>query len=242
MALLEPRVDRLEEVLATFMSESARVLAGIGEQVAEIRVSNARTDRRLLEMQQHADTDRQQAEKNWQQAQKNWQQAEKDRQQVEKDRQQAEKDRRDFNRRIAELTDQQGLLIENMVWPNLERVASELFVDEPVLDSGIRLKRKQPDGNGDNMEIDLLAASASRVLVCEAKSKIDAGKVDEFLGKLERFKEFFPEYSDRQLIPMMATIAFEPSVLKYLTRQGVYALGFGDETMELLNQREVKTS
>lgn len=218
MALLEHRVDRLEEALSAFMSESARVLAGIGEQVAEIRVSNARTDRLLLEMQQQAD---------------------KDRQQADKDRQQAEKDRKDFNRRIAELTDQQGLLIENMVWPNLERIASELFAAEPVCNSGIRLKRKQAAGGGGNMEIDLLAASSSQVLVCEAKSKIDAGKVDEFLRKLRGFAEFFPEFANHAVLPMMATIAFEPSVLTYLTRQGVYALGFGDETMELLNRAEV---
>jgi hypothetical protein len=225
---LERRVINLEEILADFIAESRRITASIHEEIAEMRLSNARTDRILLEIQQRADRDRQQADRDRQQA-------DRDRQQADKDRQQADKDRKDFNRRMAILTDQQGLMIENMVWPNLPRIAEEVFGGDSMIFSGIRLKRRHSGESGWNMEIDLLAASPNQVLVCEAKSKVDAAKAREFLDKLAGFTAYFPEYEQHQLMPMMASIAFDDSVLKHLTKQGILALGFGGDTMDLLN-------
>lgn len=221
MPTLERRVINLEETLADFIAESRRITAAIHEEIAEMRLSNARTDRILLELQQRADKERQQADK--------------ERQQADRDRQQADKDRKDFNRRMAILTDQQGLMIENMVWPNLPRIATDVFGGESMVFSGIRLKRRHLGESGWNMEIDLLAASPGQVLVCEAKSKVDATKAREFLDKLAGFTAYFPEYGQHQLLPMMASIAFDDSVLKHLTKQGILALGFGGDTMDLLN-------
>ena len=221
MVELEERVSKVEEALAFFMTETARLFAEMREDIAEIRASNARTDRILLEMQQQAEKDRQQAEK--------------DRQQAEKDRQQAEKDRRDFNRRLAEVTDAQGLLIENMVWPNLKRIASEVFRGEDVLFQAIRLKRRLEADHSRLMELDLLAVGERDVLVCEAKSRVTAEKVREFTQALATFKDFFPEYSGKRLWPMVASVYIDPSVIAFMTSQKVLAVGFGGETMDLLN-------
>jgi uncharacterized membrane-anchored protein YhcB (DUF1043 family) len=221
MVEVEERVGKVEEALAFFMTETARLFAEMREDIAEIRASNARTDRMLLEMQQQAEKDRQQAEK--------------DRQQAEKDRQQAEKDRRDFNRRLAETTDAQGLLIENMVWPNLKRIASEVFRGEDVLFQAIRLKRRLDADHSRMMELDLLAVGERDVVVCEAKSRVTVEKVREFRQSLETFEDFFPEYAGRRLWPMVASVYIDPSVIAFMTSQKVLAVGFGGETMDLLN-------
>ncbi len=197
---------------------------------------NARMDRQILELQIQANQDRQQAEKDRQQAEK---ERERDRLEAEnkreRDRLEAEKERRAFNKRIAEMTDAQGLMIENMVWPNLKRIAGEVFQGGPVLFEGIRLKRRSPVSPGEMMELDLMAVGESSVLICEAKSKADVEKVRAFLESLRRFAEFYPEHRALRLRPMVASIAFGPSVLAFMTSQGVLALGFGAETMELLN-------
>lgn len=62
--------------MAKFVEQSTLMMAAIHEDVAEIRASNARTDRHLLEMQQRA-----------------------------------ERDRKDFNKRLAEISDSMGTLI-----------------------------------------------------------------------------------------------------------------------------------
>jgi hypothetical protein len=35
---------------------------------------------------------------------------------------------------------------------------------------------------------------------------------------------------------MLASVTIEPALVKYLSRKHIYALGFGDETMELVNE------
>ncbi|MEN9637694.1 MAG: hypothetical protein RL077_6098 [Verrucomicrobiota bacterium] len=72
----EERVINLEAAVAKFVEQSTLMMAAIHEDVAEIRASNARTDRHLLEMQQRA-----------------------------------ERDRKDFNKRLAEISDSMGTLI-----------------------------------------------------------------------------------------------------------------------------------
>jgi hypothetical protein len=91
-------------------------------------------------------------------------------------------------------------------------------------------------------EIDLLAASRREVLVCEAKSKHTSENVREFMASLGDFKEFFPEHEGMTVVPMVASIAFDESLVNFMTRHGVLALGFGEETMELLNPGAAKTS
>lgn len=214
MVVVEERVDRLEEAFARFLDETSRILAEIRADIADIREFNQRTDRQLLILQR---------------------QAEKDRQQADQDRQQAERERKDFNRRLAEVTDSQGLMIETMVWPNLKRIASQVFGDDVVVTQAIRIKRTLPQDRRRMKEIDLLAASLHAVIVCEAKSKPTSEKTRDFLTFLEDFKEFFHEYRELRIIPMVASIAFDPSLVSFMTSQGVLALGFGDETMKLLN-------
>ncbi len=47
---------------------------------------------------------------------------------------------------------------------------------------------------------------------------------------------FFPESAGHRILPLLASVAFDPTLLAYLSRQRIHALGFGDETMELLNE------
>ncbi len=219
MAALTERVDRLELALASFVEHTERMVAAIHEDVAEIRASNARTDRKLLEMQQQAEKDRQQAEKSRQQ-----------------DREQTEKDRKDFNKRLAEIADAHGRLIEDMVWPNGSRIATELFEGDVIVTSAIRVKRKHPADAGQMMEIDLFVAGSRHLFVCEAKSKVTPEKVADYLERVARIPEFFPEFAELKILPALASVHIDESMVKHLNRCRVYAVAFGDETMELLNK------
>ena len=222
MAVLTERVDRLELALASFVEHTERMVAAIHEDVAEIRASNARTDRKLLEMQQQAEKDRQQAEKSRQQ-----------------DREQTEKDRIDFNKRLAEIADAHGRLIEDMVWPNGSRIATELFEGDVIVTSAIRVKRKHPADAGQMMEIDLFVAGSRHLFVCEAKSKVTPEKVADYLERVARIPEFFPEFAVLKILPALASVHIDESMVKHLNRCRVYAVAFGDETMELLNKGAV---
>lgn len=221
MPTTEERVDRLETVFTSFMERTEQALADIRASTADIRASNLRTDALLLEMQRQAEKDRQQADK--------------DRQQAEKDRQQAEKERKDFNKRMAELSNSMGTLVEDMVAPNARRIASEIFPSDPVIRLTQRLRQVHPADRGRMMEIDLLAAGQSHLMVVEAKWRLDSAQIREFVEKLQSIPEFLPEYARHRLVPVVASVTIEPSVITFLNRQKVYGMAMGDETMELVN-------
>jgi uncharacterized FlaG/YvyC family protein len=263
MLTTEERVDRLETVFATFMERTEEALADIRASTAEIRAntaeiraSNRRTDALLLEMQrqadkdrqqadkdrqradkdrQQADKDRQQADRDRQQADKDRQQADKDRQQADRDRQQAERDRKDFNKRLAELSDSMGTLVEDMVAPNARRIAREIFPSDPVLLLAQRLRQVHPADPGRMIEIDLLAAGRQHLMVVEAKRRLNPEKIREFAESVATIPEFLVEYAGHKLVPVVASVTIEPSVITFLNRQKVYGVAMGDETMELVN-------
>jgi hypothetical protein len=231
----EDRVINLEATLARFIEHTDLIVAAIHEDIAEIRAGHARTDRQLLEMQQQADKERRQAEKDRQQANQDRQQAEKDRQRADKDREEAEKDRKDFNKRLAEISDSMGTLIEDMVAPCGFQLARTVFGSEEAQTCAIRVKRKHPARPGEVMELDLLAIGPAKLLVVEVKRRIDAAKVAEYRDKLKRLPEFFPELAGRTLCAAVASVYLESSVIAFLNREKVYGIAMGDEVMEVVN-------
>jgi hypothetical protein len=212
--IIEERVINLEAALAKFMEQSSVILAAIHEDIAEIRASNARTDRQLLEMQQ---------------------QAERGRQQAERDRQQAEKDRKDFNKRLAELSESMGTLIEDMVAPCGFQLAQDIFRGEPADTCAIRIKRKNPAHPGEMMELDLLAVGRAQLLIVEVKRRIDAEKAAQLLRKSALISEFFPEYADRAVHCAVASVYLDPSVISFLNGQRIFGIAMGEETMRVIN-------
>ena len=215
MPKIMERVDRLDEALSKFMEQTSMMIASNHEDIAEVRASNAQTDRQLLEMQQQAD---------------------KDREQIEKDRQRGEKERKEFNRQLAGISDRLGSLIEDMVAPNAPRIARTLFEGDEVLTSAIRVKRRHPSDPGLNIELDLLVVGSRHLLVGEAKSKVTVEKAMAFLEKMRSIPEFFPKFSGFTILPLIASVGIESSLVAHLSRLHIYALAFGDETMEILNE------
>lgn len=214
----DERVNLLETTLARFMDQTSVILAAIHEDVTEIRASNARTDRQLLELQQQADRDRQQAEKERKDFNERY-----------------ERDRKDFNKRMAEISDSLGTLIEDMIAPCGFQLARAIFADEDAQTCAIRVKRRHPTVPGELMEIDLLAIGPSKVLVVEVKRRMDASKASEYRQKLVRLPEFFPELSSKTLCAAAASVYLEPSIITFLNREKLYGIAMGDEVMEVVN-------
>ena len=221
----DERVTILEEVLAKFMERSLEILAAnrediaaIREDVAEFRAHSARTDRQLLQVQQQAEREREQARKERQQ-----------------DLQRADQERREFNKRLAELSDSMGTLIEDMVAPCGFKLAQAVFGDQEAQTCAIRLKAKHPANPGEVMELELLAVGPTKVLVVEVKRRVDAAKAEDYRQKLARLPEFFPALAGKTVCAAIASVYIEPSVITFLSRQKLYAIAMGDEVMEVMN-------
>ncbi|MCU0833809.1 MAG: hypothetical protein MUC77_05125 [Chromatiaceae bacterium] len=145
-------------------------------------------------------------------------------------------DRKRMNKQWGEVASRLGTLVEDTVAPNLPRVAAELFAC-PLPDFfAVRVRRRF---DGETREYDALLACPRVVLVNETKSQLREGHVDDILAKLAELPRVCPEYADRRLVGVLATLYPEPGVVRRATAQGILVMGMGDETMQVLNPESV---
>jgi hypothetical protein len=126
-----------------------------------------------------------------------------------------------------------GLFVENLVAPACETLFLERGI--PVHQVSQRIKKRK---DGDTLEIDILVLNQEHTLVVEVKSRLSVADVQEFIADLQRFRDFFPEYSQNQLYGAVAGIIIDEGADRYAYRQGLFVLAQSGETIALLNNDE----
>jgi len=91
-------------------------------------------------------------------------------------------------------------------------------------------------------EFDVIAVSdANQVFVVEVKSTPNKEYINEFLENIEKFKQLFPEYSDKLLIPIFAGLRFEEDIVALATQRNVYVMAYREwEYLDILNFEDVQ--
>jgi len=151
-------------------------------------------------------------------------------------------DRRQMNKRWGEIANRLGTIVEDIVLPNIPRLAREHFGAGTLEFIGARIRKQHPAEPDRMREFDVVAAWPGAVLFDETKG---GGMRPEYLTSFAAFIRsgdffgFFPEYAGRRLIPVFSALALAESDVRYLTREGIYALTMGEETMEIVNLAEV---
>ena len=75
----------------------------------------------------------------------------------------------------------------------------------------------------------------------EVRSNPDQQYVDEIIKKASKLLEFFPEYKDKELIPIYASLVFEDNVTKYASKKSLYLMAYREwEYMDIINFDKVK--
>ena len=150
----------------------------------------------------------------------------------ETDRRFKETDRkiREVNKQIGDLGGKWGRFVENMVAPACETLFLKRGI--PVHQVSQRVKKRL---NGQTLEIDVLVTNENHVLVVEVKSSLGVNDVKDLMNDLKQFREFFPEYSQKQLYGAVAGIEIEEGADKYAYRQGLFVLAQAGETVSILN-------
>jgi len=147
------------------------------------------------------------------------------------------RDRQRMNKQWGDLANRLGTLVEDIVAPNLPRVAAELLgCTEPSL-FALRVVRHW---QGETREYDALVVCEDAVLINETKSKLQAAHVDAFIAKLAELPLVFPEYAGRRLVGVLASLAVDKGVVAVATRHGVAIMAMGEDTMQVLNPEAVR--
>jgi len=147
------------------------------------------------------------------------------------------RDRQRMNKQWGDLANRLGTLVEDIVAPNLPRVAAELL---DCLKPSLFAVRVVRHWGEETREYDALVVCEDAVLINETKSKLQPAHVDAFVSKLEEFPRIFPEYAGRRVVGVLASLACEAGVVALATRRGVAVMAMGEETMQVVNPEAVR--
>ena len=149
------------------------------------------------------------------------------------------RERREMNRKWGELANKMGTIVEDIVLPNLPGILRKHFgVDEAVM-TAPRIKRRHPEDRSRVREFDAVVVTEDGIFVNETKSSLRMSDIERFDANYREVIEYFPEHAQLQVVPIMSALYIEPTMLNTLTERGIFAMGLGDENMELLNATEL---
>lgn len=223
---LDDRVDRLEALFGQFMTE----LAMLNRQAKE-------RDKAAEERNRAAEERNRVAEERHRAAEERIARFEQEMREF-KDEMRASK--RELDKKWGDLANKMGTIIEDILAPNLRRLAREHFRLDPILAFMIRCERRRPDRPELESEFDTVVVGVDAVILGEAKSSPSLASADEFAGKVATFFDFFPEYRGRRLIPVFGSWGMSDRVVERLTTHRIYAMCMGAETMELVNASQLE--
>jgi len=221
-----------------------------------------KVDERMERNRKQAELDRKQDRKEWserfEQDRQEWNERfEQDRQQAEEARQRdnqewnerfnkMEQDRkheqREWNKRWGELANKLGTIPEDIVAPNLPRIAKEYFHCEEIDDLIVRRWVRNKKDRSKRREFDVIVVAGDTVIINETKATVKIEYIERFLAVLPELTDYFPEYQGKTIIPTFASLYLQDDIIAYLTKHNIYAMMMGDETMEIVNFQELQAN
>lgn len=144
-------------------------------------------------------------------------------------------DRKELSRKWGELANKMGTIVEDILAPNLRRLAREHFRFPDISYFAVRCERARDDNPSVKCEFDTVVGGPGAVILGEAKSTPRLEDADSFAAKRTDFFKFFSELAGRRLILVFGSWSIPEKVIGSLTALGIYAMQMGEETMELVN-------
>lgn len=137
----------------------------------------------------------------------------------------------------GELANKWGTVIEDIVVPNIPEIAKHYFNCDEFDDFMIRRKKKNTKDKSQIREFDVIAVCEDRVILNETKSTPRMSYIDDFIDFLNKkeFYEYFPEYKNKKLIPIFASLYLSDDIVNYLSKNNIYAMALKVEIMDILN-------
>ena len=160
---------------------------------------------------------------------------------IEELKAEAARDRKAMNRRWGELANKMGTVVQDIVAPSLRRIARDELGCGDERSFSVTMSRVRSDDPHYRREFDALYVGTQAVLLNETKSTALSEYARDFVGFLKsgQFALYFPEYRELPLVAVFSSLRLPDDVITYLTRNGIYAVSMGEETMQVRNRDAV---
>ncbi len=265
-ATVEQRVSTLEEILATYITETradqelrSREMRDFKAEMRkfreEVRADQEHRTREMSEFKQEmldfqdetrADRDFRTREMQTFQDEVQADQEHRTREmqafknEMQAFREEMRADRKAMNKKWGELANRLGTIVEDVVAPNVPGFMSRYFhAGEPDF-FALRVRKRHPGDPSKWREFDVIAVSGDQLFFVEAKATVRREYLASFAADYKEVLEYFPEYRSLRLIPVFSSFYLKPDEIDFLSRNGIYALMMSDESMDLANFEGVR--
>lgn len=236
MEAIEERVVDLESALAQFMATSRATILDLRQMTQELKQSNEELKRANEESRRSNEELRRANEESRQSHEESRQTcARLDRSIVE-----IRQESRRHTLEMAHIADRIGRFCEDIVAPNLPRIAAEAFGITDIELEAPRIKKRHIDHLDRLQEFDFVLAGNRQLLVASVKSTAHDKDATDFVRLLKDIFSYFPEFQGYTLVPILASMALRKDLVQRLTRLKLYGLALGQRTMELVNLETVR--
>ena len=147
----------------------------------------------------------------------------------------SEQMRKDMNKKWGELANKLGTFAEDIAAPNIPRIARTKFKETEDHVFMTNLRKDHPTDKAIVYEFDAVLETKHKVFLLETKYTVRNKYIESLPRLIENFKTCFPNYANKELIIIFASMNMHESTVKRLTKMSIYAMAMGAETMELLN-------
>ena len=217
-SFLYNKVDRLEEALIRLADAQTKTQAELSEfknEMSEFKneMSEFREEMRLnLEKYE-----------------------ERSRRDLEAYRAESRNEQRKLNQELGRISNKMGTIVEDLIYPATRPLISRYF-NEDIDNIDIYSNISKRNNKNERDEFDIIAAASDKVFLVEVKSTMRDSYIKDFKNKISRFPDFFPEYKDKRLIPIMASLTMSPNTVHQLTKNKMYAMAYREwDYMDILN-------
>ena len=190
--------------------------------VRELALSQQRTEIELQNFKEFVLT----SQANWEQR---WTKLEQER----------EKERQEMNKKWGELANKMGTLVGDIIAPNIQRLACELFDVGDLVDFSEFRSITHPTDKSRFKDFDALFIGSRGIILNETASTVRQSYIDEFIAFIPTVFEYLPEHKGKRVIPVFSSLYIPEHFVRYLTANKIYAMAMGDETMEILNYNDI---
>jgi len=156
-------------------------------------------------------------------------------------KEEARADRKQMNKQWGELARKMGTIVEDIVAPNIPRIAVEYFGFSDIEDFMVRRQVRNKKDRAKRREFDVIAVGENQVIINETKSTPRIDYINDFIEVLPQIEDYFPEYTGKKIIPIFSSLYIGEDIANYLTRNRIYAMMMGEEMMEIINFRELSS-
>lgn len=145
---------------------------------------------------------------------------------------QKESDRlfKEMNKKFGDLGNRFGEFVQEMVRSAVVR----LFRDRGIEVHQV-MRNIEAFDDEDAIEIDLLVINRQQAIAVECKSRLTIDDINEHLVRLDKFKQYFPQYQGLNLMGAVAGMVVPDEAAKYAYRRGLFVLAQSGDSILIRN-------